>query len=90
MAKFEIYAGLGGGFGGAQLQETVEGITLEQAETWAYELACEEYDSYAGMHGLRNINEIMEDEDCDEDTAWEYFEEDRNSWIDYYAVEIED
>ena len=39
--KFEIYAGLGGGFGGASYVETIEANTREEAEEVAIELSVE-------------------------------------------------
>ena len=34
------------------------------------------------MHGIRDIDKIMEEEGCDEDTAEEILREDRESWVD--------
>jgi len=78
--------GLGGGFGGARDFEVIQADSLEDAENWAWERACEDYDRYAGSNGLREVGEIMEEEDIeDEDEAWEVYEEERESWLDYSA-----
>lgn len=83
---FIIGSGLGGGFGGQKNFEVIEADSLEDAEKWAWENACDEYGSYAGMHGLRDINQIMEEEEIeDEDEAKEVYEEERDSWLDYSA-----
>lgn len=83
--KFRILHGLGGGFGGGDY-EVVECKSQEEADSYAYEAACDDYESYAGMHGLRDTNQIMEDEDIDdEDEAWEIYREERESWIVYDA-----
>lgn len=81
-----IYAGLGGGFGGAVKIGVFEFDSIEEAEHFAWEQACQEYESYAGLHGLRDITQIIEEEDCDEEIAEEYYNEEREGWIDYYVV----
>lgn len=96
MAQFKVYAGLGGGFGGAQYIETVEVATVEEAGRIAYEYAVEEYESFEGLHGLTSYSDIIDnpadyglDEDCeDEELLWEAYEEERSTWLDYYVKEI--
>ena len=88
--KFEglyiIGYGLGGGFGGARNFEVIQVDTQEQAEEWAFDSACEEYENYAGMYGLRDLSQIMEEDEIeDEDEAQQVFEEERESWLDYSA-----
>jgi hypothetical protein len=83
---FIIGYGLAGGFGGARDFEVIQTDTLEAAEKWAWENACEEYERYAGSNGLREIGEIMEEEGIeDEDEAYIVFEEEREGWLDYSA-----
>lgn len=92
MPKYLIYAGLGGGFGKAELvdEEPLEFEDKEAAEEYAFDCACEHYESYLGMYGLRTIEEIMEqDEIDDEEIAGEVFNEERASWLDYYVEEVE-
>ena len=38
------------------------------------------------MYGLRDIEEIMSDDECNEDDAQIIFEEERESWLDYTAA----
>jgi hypothetical protein len=83
---FIIGYGLAGGFGGERNFEVIQVDTQEQAEEWAYEVCCEEYERYAGSNGLREIGEIMEEENIeDEDEAQQVFEEERESWLAYSA-----
>ena len=83
---FIIGSGLGGGFGGKKNFEVIEANSLEDAEKRAWKNACDEYESYAGMYGLRDINQIMEEDGIeDENEANEVFEEERESWLDYSA-----
>lgn len=82
--KWKIYAGLGGGFGGAHYKETIS-CTKEEAEDYAYQAAIEEYESHEGSHGLRTLEEIMEEEGYDEEEAQELYNDERESWLDYYV-----
>ena len=90
MAWFKIYAGLGGGFGGANYQGTYKFDTREQAEQYAFEEAVGIYWSYEGNYGLLSWDECKEA--CiesgwgdDNDTVDSYYQEEIESWIDYYV-----
>lgn len=99
--KFNIFAGLGGGFGGAEFQYTEEFDSLEDAEEAAWFAALDIYDDFAGSQGLRTISDII-DEDYSgkeflnydlaelEEMAEEQYSEERESWLDYYAKEVTD
>lgn len=64
--------------------------TKEAAEEYAFDCACDDYESYLGMYGLRTIEEIMkQDEIDDEEVAGEIFDEERASWLDYRVEEVE-
>lgn len=96
MPRFEIYAGLGGGFGGASLQYIEQYDSLKEAEQCAYELAIQEYESYGDMHGLQTFDEAIEEakikvsqeEDFNEDLEeWqenilEYANQIYNDWVE--------
>ena len=86
MELFIINYGLGGGFGCANNYEVIQTADLEDAEKWAFETACEDYDNYAGMYGLRSESQIMEEDECDEEEARYTYEEEREGWIEYSAV----
>ena len=80
-----IYHGLGGGFGGAIADDEPFEGTEEQANTQAWKASCEDYESYAGSNGLREIGEIMEEDDVDEVEAEEIFNEERETLLDYWV-----
>lgn len=98
MELFNLYAGLGGGFGGANFQLSDEFDSLFEAEEEARRLAIEEYESYEGTHGILSEadvresycddNEISEDELSDEDEATiaDLYIEEIEGWITYHAV----
>ena len=50
---------------------------LKEVENWAWLTAVEDFDSYAGLHGLMDFNDFCNDMgydiDFDEDKAWEDF-----------------
>ena len=101
MRKYEIYAGMGGGFGGAQYHGIYEFSTAKEAERYAYDLAWDEYQSYEGSHGILSRDEVYEDclasewiepgaqseaeIDCIVDEA--YLEQ-VESWIEWKAVPV--
>jgi hypothetical protein len=85
---YVIYAGLGGGFGGASL-DGIEYCTKDKAEESAVEAANETYSSYEGSHGIRTIEEIMEEDEVDEEEAEQIYSDERESWLDY-RVELYD
>lgn len=85
ITKWFISYGLGGGFGGANNFEVIDAAHEDEANHYAWVKACEDYDSYAGMHGLRTTDEIMEEDDVDEETAEQIYDEERESWLDYSA-----
>lgn len=101
MKQYNIYAGLGGSFGGAQYQFTGLYENEDEAVEDAFQAACEDYDQYVGTHGLPGWEDAVEaycndqgidledfDEDDDEvlQEAEEYYSEARESWIEYWAV----
>ncbi len=89
--KFLIKAALGGGFGGIENcdGEEYECGNQKEADEIAYEMACEEYDSYAGLHGLRSVSDIMEEDEVNEDEAYIIYDDERESWLDYSAEKID-
>lgn len=92
--KYNIYAGLGGGFGGATYQGTGEFNDEESAAQCAYELAVEEYQSYEGLHGILDWNDVAEQEgldpETDSDSIDQAYVDEMESWIEYYAVLMEE
>lgn len=82
MKKYLIgYSGLGDFW----YYEIINAENDEDASYCAWEEACNKYEDYLGLHGIRDISEIMEEEDCSEEDANEIFNNDRESWIDYWS-----
>lgn len=77
--------GLSGGFGGIHNYEVVQASSLEGAEKDAYQRSIEEYESYSGYHGLRSVDDIMEEDGVDDEEAEEIYNEEREGWLDYVA-----
>ena len=100
MKQFNIYARLSGSFGGATYQYTSLYETEEEASKEAFQIACDEYESHEGYHGLidwegaidlycedNGINrEDFEDNYENSLEVEEYYSEARESWIEYWAV----
>lgn len=82
--KYVITYGLGGGFNTSQ-SEVIEASSEAEASKYAYEKACEEYENYVGMHGLRTTEEIIEEDGVDEEEAEEIYSDERESWLNYHA-----
>ena len=95
MAYFRITYGCGCG----ENEEYMEFDSQQEADNAAYQLAIEDYESFEGLHGIRSMREIAEEDfdveldELDFDTAMyidietTYFEE-RESQISYGAEEI--
>jgi hypothetical protein len=87
MPLYNLYAGLGGGFGGAVFQETIECDSLDTASAYAHELSVQEYENFEGMHVLFTREEALEeDPDLTDEELDEMENEDRESWIESWAV----
>lgn len=90
--KFNLYAGLSGGFNSVQFHCTEEFDNYEEAESAARDLAIEEYQSYEGAE-LRTwedcrdeiIEELGENAEIDEEDIDLRYIEEIESWIVYYA-----
>ena len=62
----------------------------EDADYLAWSLACEQYESYIGGNGIRDVDTIMEEDECSYEDALEIFKDDREMWIDYwFSFDIE-
>lgn len=95
MKKFDVFAGLNGGFGGAEFIETIEADNEFEAEEYAYQYAVDMYQSYEGYYG------ILSWEDCynalkeygpdtfDDNMVDDYYLNEIESWIVYYVIEVE-
>ena len=100
MPKFKIYAGLSGGFGGANFQRILTCVDEDTAMMEAREMAIEEYFSYGGYHGLytwESMKETIAEDEYDGDESQVSDDEvdaalleDIESWITYYVKEVSD
>ena len=100
MPRFKIYAGLSGGFGGAQYQCTDDFINLADAEQYARELAMEEYESYGGCHGLYTWDSMRKEiadeeyngdiEQVDPEDVDDRMTEEVEGWITYKVILVDD
>ena len=95
MTKYNLYAGLSGGFGGATYVGTYEFDNIEEATNEAYLLACEVYESYEGCHGILSWEEceaelLESGEDFDEEDVNLYYMEEKEGWLSYYAIPAEE
>lgn len=94
--KYNIYAGLGGSFGGATYQGTGDFKSRESAEQAAYEAAVEEYEMYEGYHGILDwygvaeTNNLDPDDENNEGEINELYNEEKESWMEYYVVLTEE
>ncbi len=94
--KFKIFHGMGGGFGGASYDVTIECKTKEEAEEYARSAAIEDYQMYEGCHGILSQDDIFEDfvesfgeNPTEEEVETRYMEE-IESWIVYYVEELKE
>ena len=89
MKKFIIGYGLNGGFGGIYKYLVIHAEDFDKAEKEAYLCASEEYEEYEGIHGLRSLEDIAEENNLDlgkEDDyeeALEYYVEEMERWLTY-------
>nr|DAE51852.1 MAG TPA: putative sugar kinase, PSI-II, Sugar Kinase, Clostridium [Bacteriophage sp.] len=92
---YNIYAGLGGSFGGAQYVGTIRNATAEEALEYAYDIAVEKYEDYTfydGVHSYSEVEEKMlkEDPECSAEDIDIAYEEEMKNWIDYYVEPTEE
>lgn len=92
--KYNLYAGLEGGFGGATYQGTGEFNTMFEAEREARAFAEAIYESYEGSHGLFDWYDIAEENDLDFDQDEHLinilYQEQLDLWLDYYAIPFDE
>ena len=95
----ERYYKIGSGCGCGDNEDYIIAKDQKEADTIAYEAAIEDYESFEGLHGIRGMAEIAEEDfgiDLDEldyntgdyiDIETTYLDE-RESQLDYWAEEI--
>ena len=91
MTKYWIRYGLGGGFGGCENcdWEEIEANSLEEATTYAHDLAFSEIEMYGGLHGLPCYQDLLEQyPDASDDEIEEAYQDEAESWLAYEASRI--
>lgn len=75
-------------------EEIISANSKYLADYYAYQKAIEDYESYEGLHGIRSLSDIIEEDfDNDELTEEDYeeaeeiYQEEKESTINYYAEE---
>jgi len=91
MLRYRVRGALGGGFGGCDNKEWEEVDCKDENDAMdtAYEIAIEEYEMYEGNHGIRSVDDIMDEEGLDEEDATEVYRDERESWLEYEFELIE-
>jgi hypothetical protein len=69
-------------------EEVIDAASISDAEGIAYQYAIEDYESYEGLHGIRSIEDIIEEEQVDEEEATEIYREEVESTIMYSAERV--
>ena len=86
MALYVIMYGCGCG----EEEEIVEAENFDRAMDMAYEAAVENYESYEGLHGIMNREDVAEEFGLeDEDEIDEAYIEERENTISYSAEELD-
>lgn len=94
--EYNIYAGLGGSFGGEHYYSTILVSDQDEADNYAYECARAEYEAYEGNKGIQSWFDIAyelgfnpDEQDMTEEEE-EYVSEVYNNnvedWICYKAI----
>ena len=91
MTKVILGYGLSGGFGGIHnyvITEFSENSTSSDWDYYAYDLAKEEYENYAGFHGLDSMEDIEKefpelDPEKDSDELENIYFERMDSWLEF-------
>ena len=100
---YRIYAGMSGGFGGANYAGWLDTDDEAEAESYAREIAIEEYQSYEGYHGILSeyecaqelygeggpgdVPEWVWESHTAQEEIHDMYTEEIESWIDYYVEE---
>lgn len=92
--EFWVFGGMGAGFGGPHFLGTVEGKGVDDSEVQedAWTLAVEDYECYAGLHGILSWDEVKEDLEesfggpVDDEEVDEAYNEEVSSWVSYWVI----
>lgn len=79
----------GGVFNVYEDEDVTQALEHEVALTEAWRMACEVYDSYAGLHGIMSEEDYIDEGEAEDmDEAYQLYSDDRESSIEYEAIEI--
>lgn len=94
--QFWAFGGMGGGFGGPHFLGTIEGKSIDDPEVQsdAYQLVVDEYESYAGLHGIQSWDDVKADLEASAEEGDEITDEDVqdayngeiSSWTSYWVI----
>lgn len=85
----KYYVIRGGVFNLYEDEDVTEAFSYDAALDEAYRMACQVYDDYAGLHGIMSEEDYLESGEAETmDEAWELYQDDRESSIEYEATEI--
>jgi hypothetical protein len=90
--KYAIFAGLGGGYGGAVFIDFEDCTSMEQADEIACECARDTWESYGGMAGVDGYDFEEYQKEYPDATESDYDDADNeafDSWADYHAEEYD-
>jgi hypothetical protein len=95
MAKYKIYYGLGGSFGGAKYDSTEEFDTQDEAMDYAYDCAAQQYESYSGRNGLPSYKDVSDElleeyEEVTDDDIDQAYNEAMERWLSYKVELVEE
>jgi beta-xylosidase len=68
--------------------EEIEVKNEDEATLYAWESACQDYESYEGLHGIPSAHDIEEELieqgiDYTDEEVWDAYSDARESWISY-------
>lgn len=92
--KYNLYAGLGGSFGGLVYKGTIDVENILIAAEQARALAIEEYEAYEGLYGILSKEDLAESNgltfENDEEEIEALYIEEMECWLEYNAIPTQD
>jgi len=87
--KFKIKYGIGETMGSMD-EEIIEAASYGDAIDRAYFAAIEVYETYEGLHGIPDVQSIIDECGLSEEEAEEEYLEERESWLEYSAKQVKE
>ena len=73
----------------AEMEIVEDEMSEYDANLYAWRQAMEDYENYEGMYGLRTMEEIMEEDELEEEDASQVYEDEKESWLNYWVEEYD-